>query len=311
MNKKILGGIIRVAISFTMIGLLLFMMRSRLTDVFRLLLDVDIPLLALAVLFSYVAHFLFSARLRTFLTAQGIAVSAKEGFGLTLIGYFFNNFLPTAVGGDVAKAYYASKKTEGKLHSFTAVFMDRLIGSLTLIFLALSGFIFLSGDIGAEFVVWPVWALFCLGVLFLFLIFNPKMITKISALRFFRWTEKMHSSVTAFKDKKRLFPRAIAVSIAAQLALFANVYLLIGGLGSFVPYAKVLFLMPIVGIASMIPSINGLGVREGAFLILFRPFIGADKAFALGVLWFFIYLTASISGGFIYAFARHGKKGVS
>ena len=71
---------------------------------------------------------------------------------------------------------------------------------------------------------------------------------------------------------------------------------------------KILLIMPIIYIASMLPSVNGLGVREGAFLILFRPIIGAEKAFALSLLWLFLYLLFSIFGGFVYAFAKHGKK---
>ena len=124
----------------------------------------------------------------------------------------------------------------------------------------------------------------------------------------FKWMEKPHSSFLAFKGKKTLLLKTFSISLLAQFFSFLAVYFLIKGLYGFVPLIRVVLIMPIIYIASMFPSINGLGVREGAFLVLFRPLIGAEKAFALSLLWLFLYILIGILGGFVYAFAKHGKK---
>jgi len=283
------------------------MMRDRLGDVFKLILDARLSMLIFAVALTFAAYIFLSLRLRLFLVAQGIGVSVKEAFGLTLIGFFFNNFLPTAIGGDVVKAYYASKKTTGKLHAFTSVFMDRFVGLGTFAILALFAFIILSKEVKDKITIWPIWFLFFLAFAVLSVLFNKKAIARISNVRLFGWTEKLHSSLVAFKGKKPLFAKAIVVSIAAQLFFLAEVYILVKGLHDFVPFVKILLLVPVVCMMSMLPSINGLGVREGAYLFLFAPLIGPEKAFALGLLWLFLSLPAGILGGFVYAFARHGR----
>jgi len=307
MNSKLVNGIIRITVSFTLIGALFFVMRKQLADVFDLLLNIKLQFFIAAVILAFVAHFFLAMRLKLFLNAQRIKINVKEAVGLTLIGYFFNNFLPTTVGGDVVKAHYASKKTEGKLHSFTSVFMDRFIGLLALVLMALFAFILLSGEIRSKIVIWPIWILFFIAIFFLSLLFNKKAISRISSVRMFNWVGKVHSSLTAFRGKRALFIKSFLVSLLAQTLLFGAAYFLTKGLYGFIPLVKLMLIMPIIYIVSMFPSINGLGVREGAFLVFFKPFIGAEKAFALSLLWLFLYVVVGLFGGFVYAFARHGK----
>ena len=90
MNNKLINGIIRVIISFTLIGLLCFLMRDRLGEVLGQLLNIKISILIAAALFLYIGHFFISIRLKLFLAAQQITINLKEAIGLNLIGYFFN-----------------------------------------------------------------------------------------------------------------------------------------------------------------------------------------------------------------------------
>ena len=64
---------------------------------------------------------------------------------------------------------------------------------------------------------------------------------------------------------RRIFPEA-AMMVLSKVILFKIVILL----------------MPITSIVSMLPSINGLGIREGAIYFLFGPYVGYENALALG-----------------------------
>ena len=68
-------------------------------------------------------------RLKIVLGAQGLPLRYPDVLYLTFIGYFFNHFLPTAVGGDVVKAFYISKISKQAMRSYTSVFMDRFLGN--------------------------------------------------------------------------------------------------------------------------------------------------------------------------------------
>ena len=78
-------------------------------------------------------------------------------------------------------------------------------------------------------------------------------------------------------------------------------------IGSRIPFKDLLIKMPIVSMMSLLPSINGLGLREGSTVMLFGPLIGSDKAFAMSILWLLILLCISIMGGLIYAFSPQFK----
>jgi len=308
MNKKFIGSIIRITVSFGFMALLFFLMRDKLGDILKILLNVDYLLLTVALILFSSGVIFISTRLKLFLAAQKIYVTMKETIGLTLIGYFFNNFLPTAVGGDVVKAYYASKKTSGKLDSFTSVFMDRFIGCLAIISFALFASLLLGEELRNQFIIWPMWILFFAAILFLLALFNTKAISKIYSFKIFNWIEKIHVSLKSLKNKKRLFSKAYLISLCGQFFAFLAVYIIIRALGDSVAFMKIVLIMPVVVIVSMLPSINGLGVREGAFLLLFKPFIGAERAVALSLIWLFMYIVIGIFGGLVYAFAKHEKR---
>jgi hypothetical protein len=50
----------------------------------------------------------------------------------------------------------------------------------------------------------------------------------------------------------------------------------------------------------MLPSLNGLGIREGAFIYFLTPYMGKEYAAALGILWLGLLILLSVIGGAIY-----------
>ena len=72
---------------------------------------------------------------------QKINLSLFYLYHLRYIGFFFNNFLPSAVGGDLMCAYLASRRTGKGLESFAGIFIDRMVGFLTIFLLALGAFV--------------------------------------------------------------------------------------------------------------------------------------------------------------------------
>ena len=76
---------------------------------------------------------LASLRWKSLLGAQGIRIGFWRTLELTYLGLFCNNFMPGLTGGDVVKAYYASKLTSTKkTNAVVTVFLDRLIGLVML-----------------------------------------------------------------------------------------------------------------------------------------------------------------------------------
>lgn len=84
------------------------------------------------------AYFLCSWRLYLLFKSQDSPFSLKLCFRVSLIGYFFNNFLPATIGGDAMRAYYFGKG-RSKAPIIATLVYDRLLGLTALIVLAFTG----------------------------------------------------------------------------------------------------------------------------------------------------------------------------
>jgi uncharacterized protein (TIRG00374 family) len=80
-----------------------------------------------------------------FLRERGVVVGFHRLFRLYLVGSFFNNFLPSMVGGDLVRAYVLGKQIESHTHSLASVFLERFTGMIALVSLATLSFSFNSG----------------------------------------------------------------------------------------------------------------------------------------------------------------------
>lgn len=74
---------------------------------------------------------IYAFRWKTVLDALGVAVTYAEVVRQYLVGLFFTNVMPTAVGGDAAKVYLLGRRA-GYVEITASVFVDRVLGFLWL-----------------------------------------------------------------------------------------------------------------------------------------------------------------------------------
>ena len=316
MKKRALT-LIRILISLSLIGVIFWTMKGTSGEVIGIIKNINIGLFAIGFLTAVSAPAILGYRLQYLLKAQGIPIKMSEAVSLSFIGFFFNNFLPTSVGGDIAKAYYASKKTKDKIGCFTTVFMDRLFGVSSLILLASGSAILTHLYAANRAITWPIFVITGFMAAFFFLLWNRSFarfalspvlaVIRMPAIGRMGLEEKLkkaYSVISSFKDKKGVAFRAVIISFVAQVISFSAAYFWLMGMGRPVSIGVIMMALPIVIIISMLPSINGLGVREGAIVFLLSPHAGKEAAFALGILWLFILLVLSIIGGLTYLLGK-------
>jgi hypothetical protein len=90
-------------------------------------------LLVLAVVIFPITFLVTSVRWHWLLEALEIYITLGRTFVLNMVGAFYNTFMPGSTGGDVLKAYYASKQTPWRTRAVMSVFIDRVIGLLALV----------------------------------------------------------------------------------------------------------------------------------------------------------------------------------
>lgn len=310
-TKKLVFNILRAAISAGLMAFLFWLMRGSVGEVFSAIKKIHKWTLLLSFLFCIFGFLLLSMRLKFIMAAQQLHIKFKDVVSLTFTGLFFSNFLPTSVGGDLAKAYYASRATGKKLPSVACVVFDRLLGTFTLMLMVMIAYIFVKEAPHNRSIITFLVIGGITSVSVSLILFSRRIAKRVPLLspllRKFKVEEKMKNLYTVIYNYKKhpaLILNAIFMSFALQISMFYAVYLLTKGFNYSIPLKTVFLFMPIISTLSMAPSINGIGVRESAFVLLFGPVMSKEGAFALGILWFGLNFIISLMGGIIYLFDK-------
>jgi hypothetical protein len=112
-----------------------------------------------------------------------------------------------------------------------------------------------------------------------------------------------------FRYSGRIVRNAFFLSFAAQLFYILNYYLISQSLGIDLPLTFFVFFVPINVVLGLLPSVNGLGVREVAYLFYATKYVGPEEALALSLLSTFTLLLAGCLGGMVYLLSGWRRPG--
>jgi len=298
----------RIAVSFGLLGLLFWIMRDEIRGIWSTIASGNTSFLFLAVVLVLCNTMLLSYRLKIIFLGENLEITLGEATQLTFVGYFFNNFMPTAVGGDIVKAHYAACNIDGKkIQAYASVLMDRLIGLYTFLVVAAVALIIDRGRFQLATIKVMVFILLCFGVVGFVIATNSKVahfmerfFMKFKMFRLGERLSELYKIVHDYKNRGDVVIKSFAVSILAQCVYFSVIYLFFLSLGSTVSPGNILLIMPVVIFISMIPSLGGLGVREGAIVAFFAPLTGSETAFAVSLLVLCGLLFIGLIGGVVY-----------
>jgi uncharacterized protein (TIRG00374 family) len=230
-------------------------------------------------------------RWQILLISQGRRVSVPHLFGSYMIGLFFNNFLPSTIGGDVVRAAGAKKKGGGTLtEHLTVVLVERMIGLFaTLTFGGLAALTGVAGELDPR-VPWVLGAALLVSMAGIYLAISRKVRRRVLPLvgrlpfRFVRETVgKMLDAFELFSQARASLVANFVLSLVFQLLLIVHFWLIQFAFGQSISFVTYLVVVPLVFCVMMVPiGINGLGVREGAFVWLMTH-AGMDPAAALAI----------------------------
>jgi len=271
-------------------------------------------ILTAAYVVLWMGHFVCVFRWQMLLRLLMSVHSIQSLLGIYCIGLFFNLTFPTVVGGDVVKIFYVGKHSNSYSKSFAATFLDRDAGMLAMMIIACAGLLFYPVSIpgvAVEIIVWGTSAAFILGNICLF---TPRLRMKAtSLLRFLhmsKFAEKMEriSSVLHIIGKNKLILLAsLLISFLNQSLAISVVWITAVGLNLHIPFSYFLIFVPVITLISMIPvSLNGMGLREYAFMSLFSAIgVSTESCIALGLVSSILIILSSLPGGIIYIFFRN------
>src|SRR5215469_10559722 len=248
-----------------------------------------------------------------------IRVPFSRIVGLYFVGMFSSLFLPAVIGGDVVKIYYLNKEAGSLTGATTSVFLDRDLGLGALLAIAMIAAGFGGTQLNGVPLA-PVFGLIMIGfaVANLALFYRPTYSVLHKALKVFKLkksdekVERLFRSFNTYRGHAGVIAIAMALSVVIQIGGIAVNVAAGAGIGlhtdrGFIDY---LVFIPAISLISMIPvSINGMGWREAAYIILITSAGGDKSATAtLALLWLVVLVVTSLPGGLIYIFQGMNKK---
>ena len=237
----------------------------------------SIPLAAIIIIFliSIAGQAVCAYKWRLLSSHFGVKKSTLHYVRMYLIGAFLNNFLPTTVGGDLGRAgIMARDENLSYNQALSTVFVERLTGLFILILSSLIGGVYFYNISGNKTVA--LWSIGC----FIGIVLLSVPLFSSSADKALKWlpdfVHKFFSYTRIFKEKRPLILIAILLSILFYCTEFFIHWGILALLGQKINFMYIVALVPIVYLVSMLPiTINGIGVRENAYLFFFG-FIGLN-----------------------------------
>lgn len=309
--KKIINTTLRILISAGLIAYLIISQFKDFRTIASTLKDISILLILLSAATHIYGIWITAFRWQTLLKTQNIKLSILSLSSSTLIGQFFNNFLPTSIGGDFYRAYDVAKKTGFPMSSSVSVLVvERLSGIIASAVFAVAALFLGFTKIGGKSVIIPILIFLALSIIIFFLILNPnilglhKIAKKIKFLaKLLEKLRNVYTTFLTFKKYKWVMVKLIFYSLTLQFAVIVNYWLASRALGINLDLTAFIFIVPVVSILSMLPiSLGGIGVREGS-LVFMMVSLGAQnaKAAMCSLLLFAMLLIMGVIGGMIYA----------
>ena len=308
MKGGLRGNIFRFAVSFAALGLVVFFMRGKLDEACHVLrAEAQWNWILFSIFLYFLAICLLAVRLLFVFTVQKIRLNFGEALYLNLIGLFFNLFLPSAVGGDIAKAYYAYKHSGKKLESVTSVLLDRLMGFSALMVMAPAAVLVYSKQLGDPRLAWAVYGfVFAMFSLTAFLASKrfarlfSFLLDKIPQGKFRQRLSDVYHAIYYYKKHLKVLFLTWGISLISQSFFILIYYTLARSLGLDLNPWLFFVIVPLIAVFSMIPSIGGLGVREAGSVILFSRFMAQERALALSLLLDMLIYGYSFASGIVF-----------
>ena len=286
---------VKIVLSLLLLGYLGWSLD--LTDIVQTLKGADWSLVAAAAACLIAGQLLSAIRWSWLARGLGLSVMMGRKIELYFLGMFLSLFLPSIIGGDVARGWLLAKgRKDAGWSAAASVVLERLNGLLGLLLLVSFCLFFL--DLPWQWLL--IWST-SVGVVLLLVVTTPRwwrwLLASAWQGRFSGWR---HVALTT-ADFYRAWWKSLPLSLLFQ-AMVVQSHLLLGmAVGMDLSWFAYGVIVCLTAIATAVPiSFNGFGIREAGYVGM-ATWFGADpsSAAAMAALWVVVLLIAACPGGVI------------
>jgi len=247
------------------------------------------------------------------LDAQDVKMPRRKLFGSFLVANFFNNFLPSNIGGDVIRIRDTASAAQSTRLAATVVLVDRGLGLMGLVLIAAMGASLAVGLRGQGVLpIWPSWlwlGFFVSAAVAVPAMYSPAGLGKVlKPLTFLHpeWVEaQIHhltETLSRFRQKPSSLIGCFGGAVVVQALVVAFYLAVVYALNIPVTPSDLAVIVPLSIVVQMLPvSLNGFGVREATFSFYFtRVGLPIESAILLSLVAAGITMLHSLSGAAVY-----------
>lgn len=289
-----LTKILKTSVSLILLGWLLS--HIDLPTTWHLFQNFDLIYLIPALLLSLSGILLSVYKWSAILKSIGHNAPFESLLRILWIGLFFNNFLPGRTGGDLVRLYSLSQMIQNGLRATLSIVLDR---GLNLIALIAIGALAFYPNATLWTIHWSqtytVWGLLVVLSSCSFLLL-PRIKTFIQ-----KQMQEVYRALKSITAIQMVF--ILALALLYQTTMILSHVFIATGLGQKVATAHFFYLIPLTALTTLLPiSLNGLGVREGTFVLAFTQVgMTSENAVALSLFATLLTMLVSLIGGIFYA----------
>ena len=263
------------------------------------------------------------------LRAQTICIAAGATVRLHFLGLFYNNVMPGSVGGDLLKAWYVTKHTEKRLAGALSVLVDRVVGLVGLVFMAVFAYLlFARGSLGGStetrsggvgpwlgqhknLIFWAFVGVLAVLVIVLVQPYGRARLRRTLGRAVHRGIDlllEVKDAALVYLNKPLTVLGAMALTFVAQSVVIVAFWLLGRNLGIEAGLTHYFLIFPVTWVVGALPiSVAGLGVVEAGTVELFVRLTGtpAENALALVLCQRLIWVVASLPGAAVHLLGTH------
>jgi uncharacterized protein (TIRG00374 family) len=274
----------------------------------QILLDIKLYWLTVALGWIIVSMIISTYKWQMVLKAQGFNLDWVKLWKVYWAGIFMNNFLPSSIGGDALRIYRINEMTGSVSAATASVLMERVLAISGIALVGMAGAI-ATGRTGDG--VWLLFIILLLVTIFLTVLLLSHFSFKWKRVRrLAQFLEGMADQGKSFRMNWPKLGAVVALSILFQITVVGVNYSIFLAFNlTSLGWWDACYLIPVTSAIAMIPvSINGYGVREGAYVALLAGYqVSSTIAFSSSLLFAFLVSLCSLYGGIVIL--RHNGQG--
>jgi uncharacterized protein (TIRG00374 family) len=307
MNERLRDTGLTLAKGLITLSLLLILARSiDIHKTLEFLRGTSVPAFLLAGCVMVLQVLLAVLRWGLVMTHQRVRLPFKSLLRYFWLGLFFNQVLPSSVGGDAARAYCLVREGYGIGSASVAVLLDRLFGMaglviLVIVALPLSMNYISDGAVRLALYAVVAGAAGAIG----FILILDRLTSRFRKWRIVRGLTALSRDARSLLFSADPGVRLILLSIGVHLFSILAIAVLALATEIVVHWTAFVVVVPIAILLMTVPiSIAGWGVREGVMVVgLGYAGVAAEQAVALSILFGLLVLIIALPGGLVWIVA--------